>query len=593
VDVHHCRHTDSVSRLMISPSGSAASPSGSFWAAALIVFALTIVRLVGLRFSTVDLFFDESQYWSWSHELALGYFSKPPLLAWLIAAAGHVCGQSEACIRAPAPLMSLVISLLAYAIGRTLYDVRTGFWAAMLAAFGTGSVFAARIVSTDLPLVLFWALALLAYVRLLNKPDWRWAVVLGLAMGAGLLGKYAMLYFLPALVLAAAFEKQARVLLASPELRLALVSAVIVASPNILWNAANGFVAFRYAGGNVIGEPIELSVMRPLEFLAAQFAVFGPAVFGVAIALLGRGAVASGRAVLFSPAAFAGRGPSASHAELPPPAGREREGARAPLRQGRPATTPPLIRNVRGQRPNSDLFRQAGRGEGSAKCDPHRLLPADRIVLAFGLPPLAVVVATASLVHAYANWAAAAFVPLTVLAAAILTRRNLSLLLWGSLALGIAAQIALIGADAFAARIRLPFLAQPNPYYRTLGWNAYGRTVGQLARKLRILVIASDTRAEVASLLYYWRDQPEQILAWPTTEDLPGFDLTRPLTAAAPQPVLFVSQCQDAGRLEQFYAKVTPLGIFAPDDPVPRGFAAFTLEEPRGPVGRLAPCRTG
>jgi 4-amino-4-deoxy-L-arabinose transferase-like glycosyltransferase len=577
---------------MISPSGSAISPSRSFWTAALIVSALAIVRLVGLRFSTVDLFFDESQYWSWSQDLALGYFSKPPLLAWLIAAAEHLCGQSEACIRAPAPLMSLVISLLAYATGRTLYDLRTGFWAAMLAAFGTGSVFAARIVSTDMPLVLFWALALLAYVHLLKKADWRWAVVLGLAIGAGLLGKYAMLYFLPGLVLAAAFEKRARALLATPELRLALMSAVIVALPNIVWNAANGFVAFRYAGGNVIGEPVELSVMRPLEFLAAQFAVFGPAVFGVAIALLGRGAVAYGRAVL-SPAPFVGQGNGTSASR----AWRERDGHRRPFGKRKLATQSlrkdPLTRNLRDERANSELCRQAGSGEGSASCDPHRLLPADRIMLAFALPPLAVVVVTASLVHAYANWAAAAFVPLAVLAAATLTRRNLPLLLWGSLALGMAAQIVLIGADAFATRIRLPFLARSNPYYRTLGWNAYGRTVGQLARKLKISVIASDTRAEVASLLYYWRDQPEQILAWPTTEDLPGFDLTRALTAAAPQPVLFVSQCQDADRLQQFYAKVTPLGIFVPDDPVPRGFAAFTLEEPRGPIGPLAPCRTG
>jgi 4-amino-4-deoxy-L-arabinose transferase-like glycosyltransferase len=575
---------------MISPSGSATSPSRSFWTAAVIVCALTIVRLAGLRFSTVDLFFDESQYWSWSQDLALGYFSKPPLLAWLIAAAEHLCGQSEACIRAPAPLMSLVISLLAYAIGRTLYDLRTGFWAAMLAAFGTGSVFAARIVSTDMPLVLFWALALLAYVHLLKEADRRWAVVLGLAMGAGLLGKYAMLYFLPGLVLAAALEKRARALLASPELRLALMLAVIVALPNILWNAANGFVAFRYAGGNVIGEPIELSVMRPLEFLATQFAVFGPAVFGVAIVLLGREAVAYGRAVL-SHATFVGQGhgTSASHAC------RERDGASGPFGKRKLAirSLRRAPRNLRNEGANSDLSRQAGSGQGSAICDPDRLWPADRIMLAFALPPLAVVVVTASLVHAYANWAAAAFVPLAVLAAATLTRRNLSLLLWGSLALGIAAQIALIGADAFATRIRLPFLAKSNPYYRTLGWNAYGRTVGQLARKLKISVIASDTRAEVASLLYYWRDQPEQILAWPTTEDLPGFDLTRALTAAAPQPVLFVSQCQDADRLQQFYAQVMPLGIFVPDDPVPRGFAAFTLEQPRGPIGPLAPCRTG
>jgi hypothetical protein len=257
--------------------------------------------------------------------------------------------------------------------------------------------------------------------------------------------------------------------------------------------------------------------MRPLEFLAAQFAVFGPVVFGVAIA----------------------------------------------------AVITLLV------------------GKGST-----RLWPADRILLAFALPPLVVVTVTAGLVHAYANWAAAAFIPLAVLAAAILVRRNLAILLWASLALGLAAQIALIGADAFAASIRVPFLAKPNPYYRTLGWNGYGRTAGQLARKLGISTIASDTRAEVASLLYYWRDQPEQILAWPTVDDLPGFDLTRGLTAAAPQPVLFVTQCQDADRLEQFYAKVTPLGVVVPDNPAPRAFTAFTLEEPRGPIGPLASCST-
>jgi 4-amino-4-deoxy-L-arabinose transferase-like glycosyltransferase len=503
---------------MIPPAGSAPSPSRSFWTAVVIVFVLTIVRLVALRFSTVDLFFDESQYWAWSRELALGYFSKPPLLAWLIAAAEHLCGPSEACIRAPAPFMNLGISLFAYATARALYDARTGFWAAMLAAFGTGSVFSARIVSTDVPLVLFFALALFAYARLLQKPDWRWALVLGLAIGAGLLAKYAMVYFVAGLVLAAAFDKRAGALLARPELWLALALALIVVSPNILWNAGNGFLTFRHAGGNVTGEPIEPSVMRPLEFLAAQFAVFGPAVFGVAIAA---------------------------------------------------------------------VIALLGRGEGSS-----RLLPADRILLAFALPPLVVVTATASLVHAYANWAAAAFIPLAVLAAAILVRRNLSILLWGSLALGLAVQVALIGADAFAASIRVPFLAKPNPYYRTLGWNAYGRTVGKLARKLGISTIASDTRAEVASLLYYWRDQPEQILAWPTVDDLPGFDLTRGLTAAAPQPVLFVSQCQDADRLEQFYAKVTPLGIVVPDDPAPRAFAAFMLEKPRGPIRPLASCPT-
>ncbi len=483
----------------------------------MILGALTIVRLVGLRLSTVDLFFDESQYWSWSRELAFGYFSKPPLLAWIIAAAEHLCGSSEACLRAPAPLMNVATSLLAYAIGRELHDAATGFWAAMLTALGPGAVFSARIIATDVPLVLFCALALLAYVQLLREPDRRWALVLGVAIGAGLLAKYAMIYFVVGMLAAAAIEKRARALLRKPELWLALGSATLVVTPNIIWNAANGFVTLRHAGGNITGEPIEPSIARPLEFLVAQFAVFGPAVFGVAIVA---------------------------------------------------------------------IAAQMGK-------DRNELLSSDRILLGFALPPLMIVTATAAFVHVYANWAAAAFIPFAVLAAAILVRRNLPVLLWGSIALGLVAQIALIAGDAFAIHIRLPFLAKPNPYYRTLGWNAYARTVGQLARNLGISIIASDTRAEVASMLYYWRDQPEQILAWPTTDDLPGFELTRGLTAAARQPVLFVTQCQDAGRLGKFYAKVAPVGIIVPEDPVRRAFAAFRLEEPRGPIGPLAPCPEG
>ena len=375
--------------------------------------------------------------------------------------------------------MGLATGLLAYATGRALYDVRTGFWAAMLAVFGTGSVFSARIISTDLPLVLFWALALLAYVRLLQKADWRWAVVLGVAIGAGLLAKYAMIYFLPGMLLAAVFEKQARALLVRPELWLALGLAVLTVSPNILWNIANGFLTLRHAGGNVIGEPIDPSVKRPLEFLAAQFAVFGPVVFGVAIA----------------------------------------------------AAIAPLILP-------------------SARIGSNRLLPADRILLAFALPPLVVVIRDG---HAWCMPMRTG-PPLPSSRLPCWRRRSwcagISRSCCGAASrLGLAAQILLIGADAFATRIRLPFLSTPNPYYRTLGWNAYGRTVGQLARKLGISTIASDTRADVASLLYYWRDQPEQILAWPTA-DLPNFELTRGLTTAAPQPVLFVSQCPVADRLE-------------------------------------------
>src|SRR5215468_12464613 len=81
-----------------------------------LLATLTVVRLIGLHFSIVDLYIDESQYWSWSREPAFGYFSKPPLLAWVIAAAERICGDEEWCVRAPAPILYFAASLCAYGI---------------------------------------------------------------------------------------------------------------------------------------------------------------------------------------------------------------------------------------------------------------------------------------------------------------------------------------------------------------------------------------------------------------------------------------------------------------------------------------------
>ena len=102
-----------------------------FGLAAALLLVLTAVRLIALTFSTVDLFFDEAQYWAWSREPAFGYFSKPPLLAWTIALAERVCGSTEACIRSPAPVLYLGTSLLVYGVARQLYDTQVAFYAAL------------------------------------------------------------------------------------------------------------------------------------------------------------------------------------------------------------------------------------------------------------------------------------------------------------------------------------------------------------------------------------------------------------------------------------------------------------------------------
>lgn len=49
-----------------------------------LLLLIAAFRLVALAANATDLFMDEAQYWAWSRDLALGYFSKPPLIAWII-----------------------------------------------------------------------------------------------------------------------------------------------------------------------------------------------------------------------------------------------------------------------------------------------------------------------------------------------------------------------------------------------------------------------------------------------------------------------------------------------------------------------------
>jgi 4-amino-4-deoxy-L-arabinose transferase-like glycosyltransferase len=263
-----------------------ASPGFGWVLTALAVLAA--IRIVGLHYSVVDLFFDEAQYWAWSRELAFGYFSKPPLLAWIIGAADPVCGSGEACIRAASPLFYLGTCVLVYFIAHDLYGRETAAWAALAMALGTGVAFSSRIVSTDVPLLFFWALALLAYVRLLPAPDWRWACVFGAAVGFGLLAKYAMIYFVLCAVCAAFFDREARALMLRPQTWLAMGIAAILVVPNVYWNLAHDFVTVRHTGDNIAGDGLEIRPLDALGFLAAQFAVIGPLVFAAFLVILFR-----------------------------------------------------------------------------------------------------------------------------------------------------------------------------------------------------------------------------------------------------------------------------------------------------------------
>ncbi len=243
----------------------------------LVLGVVLAVRLVSLWFNNSELFFDEAQYWFWSRELDFGYFSKPPLIAWLIAATTELCGDNSSfCVRLSAPLLHIVTAIMIFLSARRLFDARVGFWAALLYALMPAVSLSSTIMSTDVPMLFFWSLALYCYIRLQEDFAVEWALFLGVAIGLGVNAKYAMSYFVGCALVHALVEQQNYTPPRKLGFWLACLVAIAMLVPNVLWNAANGFVTFAHTSDNIGWSAVNLNWKGLGEFLGSQFGVFGP-----------------------------------------------------------------------------------------------------------------------------------------------------------------------------------------------------------------------------------------------------------------------------------------------------------------------------
>lgn len=256
---------------------------------AVVIAGLLIVRVAALSINGTDLFFDEAQYWHWSTAPAFGYYSKPPLIAWLIGASAAVCGTSEFCVRLPSPFVHTGVALAVAWLGARLYDERTGALAGLAYALLPGVSVSAGVISTDVPLLLAWALALVALSALFATKAWWPALLLGVAFGLGLNAKYAMAWFVMCLAIYLAMTPERRGILRDGRLWAGFALGLALIAPNLAWNASNGFATFAHTADNAkwgsaasSGASTGFAFGNPgkaAEFFIAQFGVFGPFYF--------------------------------------------------------------------------------------------------------------------------------------------------------------------------------------------------------------------------------------------------------------------------------------------------------------------------
>lgn len=254
---------------------------------ALLVLAITAVRVAGLVLTPLGLHPDEAQYWTWSRTFDWGYFSKPPLVAWTIAATTTLFGNDPWAVRIGAPLAHAGAAFALFAVGRRMYGPAAGWWAGLSWLLIPGVWLSSAVLTTDALLLPVWSLALLAAWRWVESRAWRWALVTGALVGLGVLAKYAMLFFPVCAIVAALWSPAARRAFVSAQALGAMAVAALVVAPNLAWNATHHFETFAHTAANANWQGALFNPGELASFVTDQFAVAGALALALILALTG------------------------------------------------------------------------------------------------------------------------------------------------------------------------------------------------------------------------------------------------------------------------------------------------------------------
>jgi 4-amino-4-deoxy-L-arabinose transferase-like glycosyltransferase len=249
----------------------------------LALLAVTALRLAVA--ALVPLAPDEAYYWVWSRTLQPGYLDHPPMVALFIRAGTLLAGEGGLGIRLMGPLSMALASLAVARVAEDLAPGRNaGPWAALLLnatlLFGVGGI----LMTPDLPLLVFWCVALWACGRLVATGDGRWWLAIGAACGLALLSKYTALLFGLGLVLWLVASRPARRWWATPWPYAGGVLAVLAFAPVIAWNAAHGWASFAKQGGRAGAESGGFTLRWVGELVASQVGLATPVIFALCVA---------------------------------------------------------------------------------------------------------------------------------------------------------------------------------------------------------------------------------------------------------------------------------------------------------------------
>ncbi|MFN8390762.1 MAG: glycosyltransferase family 39 protein [Bdellovibrionota bacterium] len=253
-----------------------------------LILLLTALQVLCVVESPLALAPDEAHYWEWSRRLDFSYYSKGPLVAYLIYFSRLLFGDTSLGVRFPAILSLALFSSAYYFFVRRFYAPGL----ALLAFIAVRSIliFAQMglIMTTDGPAALCWMIALLsAYFAVVDDRRHAW-LPFGFFIGIGILAKYTLIFLFVSVALFLVLTPRLRSHLRCWQFITGTACMFICTLPILIWNSKHDWVNFSHNASHVVRESgVMFSPKYLPELLLGQMGLVGPIVFyGLIYALI-------------------------------------------------------------------------------------------------------------------------------------------------------------------------------------------------------------------------------------------------------------------------------------------------------------------
>lgn len=264
--------------MTIAPPYSSSTKPDRYVARQLLAVVALVAAMTALRMiyaSVIDLRTDEAYYWTWSKENVLSFLDHPPMIAWFIRFGTTIFGDTNLGVRFAGIVAMLVTQLLlADIVRRVTHDGRAIVLAVLMpeAALYYGLLMAK--VAPDVALIPFAVAMVWALIRLHESGDGRWWLAAGVFAGLSLLSKLTAVMLIPAVgafLLVPAWRGR---WLRSPYPWLAVLIAIVLFLPVLIWNAGHDWASFKFQFVRAIATH-EISLRTVGDYIGLQFGLVG------------------------------------------------------------------------------------------------------------------------------------------------------------------------------------------------------------------------------------------------------------------------------------------------------------------------------